>query len=173
MSPKPGDKKSDNGLRPKIANYIKMHPGSSFSSIKTIFDVSDSTLRYHLRYLEKKGRIRTDENKRVYYPIDQLGESKLSKTQQCLVNTIKKNPGITQKELSSNTKMNRLTIRNNINALVEFEMVSLVKMGKEIHHFYIYPEELEKKKVLKLITKFLLDKIDEETYWDLRSELAG
>jgi hypothetical protein len=69
--------------------------------------------------------------------------------------------------------MNRLTTRNNINSLVEKEMLSTVKIGKEIHHFYIYPDELKEKKILRLITKFLLDKIDEETYWDLKHEFVA
>ena len=173
MSSKFGQRSSKNDLRPKIANYIMVHPGSSFKTIKTIFDLPDSTLRYHLRYLEKKGQIKSDDNKRDYYPIERLGEGNLSRTQQRLIITIKKYPGITQKEISAKTKMNRLTIRNNINFLVEKEMLSIVKIGKEIHHFYIYPEELEKRKMLRLITKFLLDKIDEETYWDLRPGLVG
>lgn len=173
MSSKFGQRSSKNDLRPKIANYIKVHPGSSFKTIKTIFDLPDSTLRYHLRYLEKTGQIKSDPNKRIYYPIESKGEKTLIETQQKLMYTVKKNPGITQKELSAKTKMNRLTIRNNINFLVEKEMLSIVKIGKEIHHFYIYPKELEKRKMLRLITKFLLDKIDEETYWDLRPELIG
>lgn len=165
------DSEDKNEIRPKLAKYIKIHPGTSFKTIKTIFGLSDGTLRYHLRYLEKKDQIKSDENKRIYYPIGHLGESSLNKTQQKLINMIKRNPGITQKDLSSKAKMNRLTTRNNINFLIEKEMISLVKIGKEIHHFYVFPEELEEKKILRLITKFLLDKIDEEAYWDLKRGL--
>lgn len=167
------DSEDKNEIRPKLANYIRIHPGTSFKTIKTIFGLTDSTLRYHLRYLEKKEQIKSDENKRIYYPIGHLGESSLNKTQQRIVNTIKRNPGITQKELSAKSKMNRLTIRNNINFLEEKEIISQVKIGKEVHHFYVYPEELEEKKILRLITKFLLDKIDEETYWDLKQGLVA
>jgi predicted HTH transcriptional regulator len=96
------------------------------------------------------------------------GEKTYSKIQQKLIYTIKKNPGITQKELVEKTNITRLTIRNNINDLVEEEILSIKKQGKEIHHYYIYPEELEKIKTMRLITKFLSGIIDEETYWDLR-----
>lgn len=168
MSSKLGRRSSKNDLRPIIANYIEVHPGSSFKTIKTIFDLSDSTLRYHLRYLEKTGQIKSDSNKRVYYPIEPKDEETFTKIQNKLIYTVKKNPGITQKELAAKTKINRLTIRNNISALVRKEILSIKKEGKEIHHYYIYPEELEKIKTLRLITKFLLGIIDEETYWDLR-----
>ena len=164
------ERSKNNGVRPKIVNYIQIHPGTSFNTIKTIFDLSDSTLRYHLRYLEKKGKIKSDDNKRIYYPTEHQVQTNLSKTQQQLIYTIKNHPGITQKVLATRTKINRLTIRNNINLLVEKEMLSVIKIGREIHHFYIYPEELERIKTMRLITKFLLDKIDEETYWDLRHE---
>ncbi|UCF07468.1 MAG: winged helix-turn-helix transcriptional regulator [Thermoplasmata archaeon] len=172
MNPKSSENKSKNDLRPKIANYIRMHPGSSFSTIKTIFALSDGTLRYHLKHLEKEGQIKSDDKKRIYYPTGHPHESDLSKVQQKLIHAIKKHPGITQKELAAKTKINRLTVRNNINVLIESEMLSTIRMGKEIHHFYIYPEDLEKTKMLRLISRFLLDKIDEETYWELRQEYA-
>ena len=170
MSPKSRDEKSKDDIRSKIANYIRIHPGTPFKTIKTVFNLSDGTLRYHLKYLEKKGHIKSDDDKRVYYPTGHLKESELTKVQLKLIQAIKKRPGITQKELAVRVKMNRLTIRNNINTLVEKEMISIIKMGKEIHHFYIFPEDLEQTKMLRLITKFLLDKIDEETYWELRRE---
>lgn len=170
MSPKSNDRKSKDDIRPKIANYIRIHPGEAFNTIKTVFDLSDSTLRYHLQYLEKEGRIRSDDDKRIYYPTGHTKEGELSKIQLKLMAAIKKRPGITQKEVVARTGINRLTIRNNLNVLADKDMVSIVKMGKEIHYFYIYPEELERMKMLKLITKFLLDKIDEETYWELRRE---
>ncbi len=168
MSMKLGQRNAKYDIRPIISNYIKVHPGSSFITIKSIFNLSDSTLRYHLRYLEKKGQIKSDPKKRVYYPMEPKGEKTFSKIQQKLIFTIKKNPGIKQKELAVKTNLNRLTIRNNINDLVEAEILSIKKEGKEIHHFYVYPEELEKIKTMRLITKFLSGIIDEETYWDLR-----
>jgi predicted transcriptional regulator len=86
-----------------------------------------------------------------------------------LINYIKKHPGITQKELAAKTKVNRLTIRKNIKLLIEEEKVTITRIGNEIHHFFIYPEDLEKIKTLRLITKLVQDKIDEDTYWELRS----
>jgi predicted transcriptional regulator len=165
--------KSSNDLRPKIVNYIRLHPGSSFSDIQTIFDLPESTLRYYIRYLEKNGQIYSDSKKRIYYPTDHKGKKSISNTQMLLINSIKKHPGITQKELATKTKINRLTVRKNINILVEKERITIARIGNEIHHFYIYPEELEKVKTLRLITKLVQDKIDEDTYWDLRRNIIG
>ncbi len=173
MNLKIKNEKSNNDLRPKIVSYIQMHPGSSFSDINTIFDLPESTLRYYLRNLEKKGQIFSDSKKRIYYPTEHKENRSISNTQRLLINTIKKHPGITQKELVAKTKINRLTIRKNIKNLVEKEMFTTTRIGNEIHHFYIYPEELEKIKTLRLITKLVQNKIDEETYWDLRREYFG
>ncbi len=168
MSSKSGHRKSKFDLRSKIVKYIQIHPGTSFKTIKTIFDMTDSTLRYHLGYLEKNGRIRSDPDKRVYYPTSHKGERTLSKTQRRLVHVVKSYPGITQKDLSTRTKISRLAVRKNITPLVEKEILSTVRVGRETHHFYISPQELERTKAMRLVTKFLLDMIDEETYWNLR-----
>ena len=160
--------KSGGDIKSQILNYIRIHPGESFVTIRTIFNVPDSTLRYYIRDLEKKGQIKSDIQRRIYYPVEHKEHSSLTEIQYRIINSIKKQPGITQKELSKKTRLNRNTIRNNINLLIEKEIISIEKIGKEIQHFYIYPEQLEKEKTLRLITKLLLGKIDEETYWELR-----
>lgn len=171
MNSKFSHKKSNNGFRPKIVKYLQIHPGASFKTIKTIFDLNDGTLRYYLKYLEKHGQIKSDPKKRIYYPIGYGKASILSKTQQKIIFTIKRNPGITQKKLSAETKLNRTTIRKNINMLIQTDRIYVREIGKRLHHYYLYPEELKKIKMMKLITKLLLHKIDEETYWDFRHEI--
>ncbi|WP_455392395.1 winged helix-turn-helix transcriptional regulator [[Eubacterium] cellulosolvens] len=171
MNTKFESNQSNNGIKKKIVNYIKIHPGASFKTIQVIFDINDSTLRYYLRDLEKKDKIKSDSNKRIYYPVGRKDEQNLSEIQRKLINNVKNHPGITQKELVDKTKINRITVRSNVSELVEKQLLSLNKNGKEIHHFYIYPDELKKQETLKIITKFLLDKIDEETYWELREKI--
>jgi predicted transcriptional regulator len=158
------------GIKLKIVNYIRLHPGATFKAIQTIFNLSESTLRYYLRDLERKKQIKTENNKRIYYPIERKVERNLSRIQQKLIYHIKNHPGITQKELAIERKLNRLTIRNNINLLVEKQIISINKVGNEIHHYYINQDEYEEKEMVRLITKFLLYQIDEETYWDLREK---
>jgi len=168
MSSESKIKKSGEVLKSQILNYIRVHPGESFVTIRTIFDIPNSTLRYHIRDLEKKGQIKSDIQKRIYYPVDQKAQSSLTEVQNKIIVIIKRQPGITQKKLAKSTNLNRTTIRNNINVLIEKEIVSIEKFGKEIQHFYIYPEQLQREKILKLITKLLIGTIDEETYWELR-----
>ena len=67
---------SNNGIKLKIANYIRIHPGASFKTIQAIFDINDSTLRYYLTDLERKEKIKSDPNRRIYYPIGRKEESR-------------------------------------------------------------------------------------------------
>jgi len=170
MSLKSNTGKSSNDLRPKIASYILLHPGSSFGDIQEIFDLPESTLRYYIRYLEKGGQIYSDSKKRIYYPTEHKGDKDINNTQRVLIDIIKKNPGITQKELAAKTNKNRLTIRKHTNLLIEKELVTITRIGNTVHHFYIYPEDLIRIKALRLITRLVQGKIDEDTYWDLRKE---
>jgi predicted transcriptional regulator len=173
MSLESREKKSRDGQKPQILNYIRIHPGSSFKTIQSVFNIPESTLRYYVKDLEKKGQIRSKSNKRIYYPMEQQKENTLTDIQNQLIYHIKKQPNMNQKELIKITKLNRSTVSTNIKILVEKELIKLEKIGKEIRHKYIYPKDLEKEKLLRLITKFLTGKIDEETYWDMRRRYNG
>ena len=166
------NKGSRSGIRSSIADYIRLHPGASFNNIRTIFELADGTLRYHLRYLEKRGQIETKPFKRSYFPTAALRERELSRTQQQLVHLIKEHPGMTQKELAWRTGSNRFTVRGNVAALVARELVTRIRLGREVHHFYRDPDELRRTRLLRLAALFLLDKIDEETYWEIRREMT-
>ena len=49
--------KLEHYLRKMIYNHIKEYPGVSFSTLKKVYDLNDSTLRYHLKYLERNEKI--------------------------------------------------------------------------------------------------------------------
>jgi predicted transcriptional regulator len=111
----------ENKKRRMIYNHILAYPGVSFGIMKKIFDIAESTLRYHLKYLEGADEIKSHlEGKiRCYYPIQNIifysrTESefetvRLNPTQQRILENIQRNPGITQKGLLLETGLKRLT----------------------------------------------------------------
>ncbi|WP_455392651.1 winged helix-turn-helix transcriptional regulator [[Eubacterium] cellulosolvens] len=168
--------------RKMIFNHISTHPGVSFSIIKRVLDLSDSTLRYHLNFLESHHEVKSvlESGNRCYYPIQTFifnshGEMpishRLNNTQERLMDTIRRYPGITQKDLILRTGMKRITVANNIKKLLDFGVLRKEPNGKFISYFYISDKELQKKIMKRLMIKFLNYEIDERTFLALKKKL--
>ena len=106
-----GDEILEHKLRKLIYNHVTTYPGVSFNTLKNLFEIRDSTLRYHLYILKKNKLIRSGVEKKIrcYYPKSSLvvlHQSKgpilkshnLSPEQGHILNLIIHNPGIIQKD---------------------------------------------------------------------------
>lgn len=173
MKSKNSSKSSTHNIKDIIQNYIKMHPGSSYRDIKAVISIPESTLRYHLKDLEKHGHLRLHEERRVYYSSESVDKGSLSDKQQKLLYAIQNNDGITINELQLKTKIKKATIRHNLMLIAKMDLVASDNSEKSIMYYYVPPEELEHRKMLRLISKFLDDKIDEESYWVLKSAVKA
>ena len=180
---------SEGGLGHKsrkiVYNYISSNPGVSFGTIRKFFDMNESTLKYHLHYLEKNESIysKREGRRRCYfckhrvisevYP-DQVKRpalGNLTKTQRNIVNIIKTNPGITQKELTKVTKLNKKNISYNLKRLGELRIVWVVKRDGKIGYEYITKEKLRKEMLNELIMRLISDEIDEEKFKRIKRKL--
>lgn len=169
--------------RKKIYNHILAYPGVSFNIIKNVLNLTESTLRYHLKYLEGKNEIKSSKTGKIrcYYPVHRTilesktesksGQYKLNITHERLINLIKHQPGITQKELIMKTRLKKMTIIYNIKKLVKLDLVQKEKNGKIIHYYYMTDEELRKKILGKLIKKLIDHEIDEHTFLVIKKRL--
>ncbi len=173
MNPKPRSKPKKHHIRNIILNYIQIHPGAPFKTIISIVGIPEGTLRYHLRYLEKLGSIRCDSQKREYYPSEFGRSPTLTDNQERIIHTIKNQPGITLKDISIKTLIKPSALRTIITPLIQMNLLTCEKQGRKVHYSYIPPEVVERKKMVKLITKLLTNTIDEETYWIIRKTYAG
>jgi predicted transcriptional regulator len=178
-----GNEVAENKSRRMIFNHIINHPGVSFSIIKQVFGLTESTLRYHLNYLETRNEIRSiihDRNK-CYYPNQkhifdtriesELSIQKLNPIQERLINTIQLNPGVTQKDLIFKTKLKRITIAQNLKKLLDFGILRKEPNGRLVCYYFITDAELREKVLKKLITMLLNDEIDEKTFLALKRKL--
>lgn len=173
----------DHKTRRMIYHHIQAHPGVSYSEIKRAYDLTDGTLRYHLSYLERKNEIKSclEEKNKCYYPIEnvifnirpdlKLETHQLNKTRELLLNTIQKQPGITQKELVFLTGLKRFIVTSNIKRLIDFGVVRKERDGKYIRYYYITDAELHKKIIKRLIVKLLNHEINEQTFLMLKRKL--
>ncbi|UCH90081.1 MAG: winged helix-turn-helix transcriptional regulator [Thermoplasmata archaeon] len=176
----------DNETRRLIYNHIMANPGVSFNVLKNVFNMNDSTLRYHLNYLEKNDKISfgLEKRKRNYYPhankayaVQNQGNSNspdvldLTPRQERIVETIKDFPGITQKELINKTGISRNTINKNLNKLMEHCIVRKYPNGNSVSYEYIENEQLRYEILRQLLIKLINKEIDEKTFLELKRKL--
>ncbi len=169
--------------RKMIYNHILAYPGVSFGIIRKVFDLAESTLRYHLKYLESAEEIKSylEGKTRCYYPVQNIiftlrSETdfetyKLNFTQQLIIEHVQRKPGITQKNLLIDTGLKRITAAYNIKKLIDFGVIRKEPNGRNICYFYISNIELRKQILKKLIVKFVNHELDEQTFLELKRKL--
>jgi predicted transcriptional regulator len=180
-----GEEALEHETRRMIYNHIISHPGVSYKVLKTVFSLTDGTLRYHLDYLERAEKISfgLEAGKRLYYPFhsevtvaSQLPGTakpyKLTQLQERILNTIKQHPGITQKELMTSMGLKRFTIVNNVKKLLNLEIIRKTPNGKNVYYEYITNEQFRYELLKGLVIKLLKKEIDENTFINLKRKLG-
>ncbi len=174
------DSSLDHETRRLVFNYISKHPGVSFGDIRGLFDLTESTLRYHLKYLERARRIRSKTNggRRSYYSTavrlrddDGIEYKALSKAQQRILTVAQKHPGITVGELVKKTNLHKRVVQYNVRKLKEQLLLRKIGDGGTPRYEFITKEGLGDELLKLIVVKFLKDEIDEETYLYLKEQL--
>lgn len=174
----------DHDVRRMVYNHIEAHPGVSFNVLKKVFGLKDGTLRYHLNYLKKSGKIKfgQEKGKRHYYPNrretlvlsikdDRLQANKLNFLQEQILDMIKENPGINQKELVKIVGLNRFTIKHHLNRLLDLNIIRRIPNKRNVCYEFISNNQLKFEMLMSLVTKFLKKEIDEKTFLELKKKL--
>ncbi|MBN1390579.1 MAG: winged helix DNA-binding protein [Candidatus Thermoplasmatota archaeon] len=165
------DRILQNDIRRSIYKHIMKYPGVQFTVLKDIFGIPEGTLRYHIRYLERKKKVRSDmhEGRRCYYTVDPdrtplNATMKLSPVQERILNTVRKRRGITQKSLCEETSTNRFTLMYNLKKLVSYGLLRRYSKGREVHYQYISRRELDRQVLRRATIDLLNGRIDEDTF---------
>ncbi len=176
----------ENETRRLIYNHIIKNPGVSFIVLKTIFNLNESTLRYHLDYLEKNNKISLgfESGKRNYYPhLDNITEFptpedtgtyrtyQLTSKQERIISAIKTFPNINQKELAKRTGLNRITLHNNLKKLMVLCIIRKIPNGNRVYYEYIDNKKLRIEILKQLLLKLINNEIDSETFLELKRKL--
>ena len=172
-----GDEVLENKIRRMIFNLIVEYPGVSLNTIKNVFELTESGIRYHLNYLEKNNKISSSMERGIkcYYPHpssvripkaskDILESQKLLPHQELILTTIMRYPGINQKDLINRTGINRFRINRDIRALKSLNLIKNTRNQNTICYEYIPDVEMRFKILKSFILKFLNNEIDEETF---------
>ena len=174
----------EHNTRKTIYNHIAEYPGVTFSTLKSFYDISESTLRYHLKYLERGEQIspRLESGQLHYYPnitINSISNisgvnpnrSNLTPHQERILITIKQNPGINQTELMEKTSFKRHVLTYNISKLIDMGRVRKFNHVRNVCYEYITNELLESEMLKVLVIKLLNNEIDESSFLMLKDRL--
>jgi predicted transcriptional regulator len=107
-----GEKVLDHFFRGRLFEYIKEHPGSTFTALKEHFEVNNGTLTYHLNKLEREELIvhRNHGKYKLFYAdgIKIKGvEAVISPIDRDIIDLISENPGISSNAIFANLSSDR------------------------------------------------------------------
>jgi|GEM_PF-2656395 len=132
------------GVRKEIFDYIREHPGEHLSAIMKEFNLSPSSVEYHLNVLEKNAQItcHKDSKFKRYY-INGSGLRNTSESYKDIMAVLKNptsrkvvqflmvNNRSKQKELAVSLGLSPSTINWHANRLKECKIIEVKKIGKE------------------------------------------
>jgi len=153
-----GDRILEHKLRSRIYSYIQAHPGAHYRSIMDKLKIKNGTLVHHLARLEHEELIKSERDgyfKRfypvgmriprsevgIYYPEGMatynIGEHQVSGIQLRILRILKKEPGLTQKEIAQKIKESRRVVNYHIKLLEQHDLIRVEKSGRETQCFII------------------------------------
>jgi len=134
----------DQFVRGQIYGFIKTNPGVHYNQILRKVGVKNGTLSYHLGVLEKTELIQSRREGlkyRVFYPtgmsFPKAERFRLTALQIQIIDLLKHQPGITQKELAKLLDQKPQTINYNMKVLDQANLVSVVKKGRRTTCFAV------------------------------------
>jgi DNA-binding MarR family transcriptional regulator len=134
----------DQFVRGQIYGFIKTNPGVHYNQILRKVGVKNGTLSYHLGVLEKTELIQSRREGlkyRVFYPtgmsFPKSERFRLTALQIQIIDLLRHQPGITQKELARLLDQKPQTINYNMKVLDQANLVSVVKKGRRTTCFAV------------------------------------
>jgi predicted transcriptional regulator len=175
----------DHRFRKLIFKYISANPGVAIAHLSTFLNMNYSTLKYHLKYLERNKIInsRKEGRNRCFYINDTTwtddyndnttNPNLLNQNQQMVLRIIQNYPGISKKKLKTFSKLNRKTLTYSINRLFEMRLIWKVTRPEGEGFEFITEEKLRYEILNQLLQKLLSNQINEETFQALKTKLEG
>jgi DNA-binding MarR family transcriptional regulator len=134
----------DQFVRGQIYGFIKTNPGVHYNQILRKVGVKNGTLSYHLGVLEKTELIQSRREGlkyRVFYPtgmnFPKSERFRLTDFQIQVIDTLKRKPGLTQKELARFLGQKPQTINYNIKVLDQAGLITVEKKGRKTTCFAV------------------------------------
>ncbi len=127
----------DNFTRGRIYEHIRMNPGMHYRAIKENLGLSNGSLAYHLRVLEKESYIQSSSDgfcKRFYPRGMKISKTAPNNVQESILDMICERPFITQKELARELGLDISTVNYHINLMAGAGIIKAEKYGRTKHY---------------------------------------
>jgi predicted transcriptional regulator len=132
----------------QIIGFIKGKPGATYGEIKRKLGIGNGTLAYHLKVLEREEFIKSKNRGRFkcFYAIEERiphEEVKLSNIQKQILDTVRANPGISQKKIIILSGKTQQVISYHLGILLRESLIAKKKKGRVMSYFPEEDNELE------------------------------
>ncbi len=127
--------------RGELIGYISSNPGASFSTIRQDLGMGNGQLSEHLSKLERTLYIKSKQIgiRKCFFPrnfdLSRIPPESGHPIQEKIVDVLKKNPGLNQKEMAGILGLPRKTIGYHLNSLVLNARIRIEKHGREKRHY--------------------------------------
>lgn len=169
-------------LRRSIYAYVTENPGVTYTRIKQMFSLTDSTLRYHLGYLGKHEKVscKLENGKKCYYPEERartigevagMNEAAINKNQHGILQFLKEHPGASRHDLQSRLHLEKDAVAYNLRRLSEQRVIWKKRRGRDTVYEVITQDRLKKEMLAILMERFLNGEIDEKRFLELKKRL--
>ena len=155
------DKLLENFTRGRIYGHIEANPGIHYSELLRALKLSNGTLAYHLKTLEREGLVRSirEGQLKLFYP--KVGEwkskerkkstffqrkkdaEKISITGKEILESVKQNPGLTEAEICSLTGLSKQVVNYHIRKLEKTGVMRVEREGGRARCFFRENERLQ------------------------------
>lgn len=127
-------------IRLVMFDYVREHPGSSFSEVRDMMGLRNGVAAYHLGVLETQGLLHSESRRRRrwYYANGDIAlwkELPISPLQRSLLDEVRRTPGIGIRELARATDRRPSSVWDNVKALSREGLLRTEKFGRKVQCF--------------------------------------
>ncbi len=127
-------------VRLLMFDYVRDHPGASFSEVRHGLGLENGAAAYHLGVLEKLGLIHSEHRRRHrwYYPNGDVSlwrELPLSPLQSLIVEAVQKEPGIGVRELARRVDRRASSVGYSVKALAQDGVLRTDRVNRKVRCF--------------------------------------
>ncbi len=124
-------------IRLVMFDYVREHPGSSFSEVRDVMGLKNGAASYHLSVLERQGFLHSESRRRHrwYYAngdVTLWKELPISSIQQSILDEVRRVPGVGVRELARTVNRRPSSVSDNVKALTREGLIRTERTGRKL-----------------------------------------